>query len=101
MVQCMESWLIADRPTLRAFFGQDFKENQLPAATNPIEEVAKSQVYSSLANATKDCKTKAQYGKGEHSFKLLAEVNPASVTSASPWAKRFVDELKKKMDAAS
>lgn len=101
MVQCMESWLIADRATLMAFFGQGFKENQLPAAANPIEDVAKPQVYTSLANATKDCKTKAQYGKGEHSFKLLAAVNPTRVTSASPWAKRFVDELKKKMTASS
>ncbi len=99
MVQCMESWFLADRAPLRTFFGQGFKENQLPAATNSVEQVAKTQVYDSLANATKDCKTKAQYGKGEHSFKLLAEISPVSVTSASPWAKRFIDELKKKMGA--
>lgn len=98
MVQIMESWFLADRGTLKAFFGQGFKENQLPATGNTVESVAKTQVYESLAAATKDCKTKAQYGKGEHSFKLLALVDPAKVTSACPWAKRFVDQVKKKMD---
>lgn len=33
MVQCMESWFLADRDTLKAFFGIGFKESQLPAAT--------------------------------------------------------------------
>jgi len=98
MVQCMESWLIADPVTLEAFFGQGFRENQLPATANSVESVAKTQVYSALANATKDCKTKAQYGKGEHSFKLLGKIDPAKVTAASPWASRFVSELKKKME---
>lgn len=97
MVQCMETWFLADHATLGTFFGQGFKANQLPAAANAVEQVAKSNVYDALANATNGCKTKAQYGKGEHSFKLLAEVSAARVISASPWAKRFIDELKTKM----
>lgn len=97
MVQCMESWFLADRKTLKEFFGQGFKENSLPAAGNALESVSKAQVYQSLANATKDCKTKAQYGKGEHSFKLLVLVDPATVTAASPWAARFVAQMKIKM----
>ena len=98
MVQCMESWLLADRTTLKAFFGQGFKENPLPAATNPIERVAKAQVYASLDNATRACKTKGQYGKGEHSFKLLALTDPVKVCEASPWAKRFVETLQTRME---
>lgn len=94
MTQCMESWLLADRETLRNFFGQGFKENQLPATANPVEGIAKAQVYQSLANATCNCKTKAQYGKGEHSFKLLALIDPGKVIDASPWAKRFIETLK-------
>ena len=97
MVQCMESWFLADRETLKKFFGQGFKERSLPAAGNAVEEVSKTQVYQSLANATKDCKTKAQYGKGEHSFKLLAAVNPVTVTAASPWAARLLTQMKIKM----
>lgn len=98
MAQCMESWFLADRQTLKSFFGQGFSEGQLPAVANPLELVAKTTVYSSLANATKNCKTKSQYGKGEHSFTLLGKISPAAVTASSPWAKRFIDELKKKMD---
>lgn len=97
MVQCMESWLIADTGALKAFFGQGFRENQLPARASAVEQVAKAQLYSALANATKHCKTKAQYGKGEHSFKLLGNIDPTKVTAASPWASRFLSELKKKM----
>lgn len=98
MAQVMESWFLADRDALKAFFGQGFKENALPAANNAIESIAKQQVYSSLERATSNCKTKAVYGKGEHSFKLLTKIDAAKVTQASPWAKRFVDELRKKMD---
>lgn len=99
MVQCMETWFLAHREALKMYFGQGFKEDQLPPATNPVESVAKKRVYGSLENATHDCKTKTQYGKGEHSFKILALVDPAKVTATSPWAKRFADALKKKMGA--
>jgi len=99
MVQVMESWFLADREALKAFFGQGFKEDALSAANNVLEGMAKQRVYSALAQATNSCKTKAAYGKGEHSFKLLTKIDPAKVTLASPWAKRFVDELREKMDA--
>lgn len=99
MVQVMESWFLADRDALKAFFGQGFRENSLPAADNAIEGIPKRQVYDTLAQATGNCKTKAAYGKGEHSFNLLKKIDPATVTQASPWARRFVDELRKKMDA--
>lgn len=98
MVQVMESWLIADRATLQRFFNPGFNANALPAATKSVEDVAKTAVYGVLQNATRACKTKATYGKGEHSFKLLAKIDPDIVMAASPWAKRFVEELKKKMD---
>ena len=97
MVQCMESWFLADRATLSAFFGQGYSANALPATGNPIESVAKSVVYEALANATKNCKTKDAYGKGEHSFLLLAQIDPAKVTAASKWADRFVTTIRKSM----
>lgn len=98
MVQVMESWFLADRKSLKSFFGQGFNENQLPPPTRAIEGVPKADVYRALANATAHCRTKAPYGKGEHSFKLLAAIDPAKVVDASPWTKRFITELKKKMD---
>lgn len=97
MVHVMESWFLADRTTLQTFFGQGFNANSLPALANPIECITKTTLYDALHQATKTCKTKAPYGKGEHSFKLLAKIDPAKVTAASPWARRFIDELKKKM----
>jgi hypothetical protein len=94
MVQCMESWFLADREALKTFFGQGFNENALPSIQRQIETVEKIDIYQSLENATKGCKIKAKYGKGEHSFKLLAVIDPAVVVLASKWAKRFVDEVK-------
>lgn len=99
MVQCMESWFLADRDALNSYFGQGFRQTALPAAANSIENVAKNVVLDGLENASRDCKTKRSYSKGEHSFKLLAAIDPAKVTAASPWAKRLVDELTKKMNA--
>lgn len=97
MVQCMETWFLADCQTLETFFGQGFNAKALPTTANPIEGIAKLQVYQSLNNATRNCKTKAPYGKGEHSFKLLALIDPTKVMAASVWAERFIVEMKKKM----
>jgi Domain of unknown function (DUF4276) len=99
MVQCMESWFLADRSALRTFFGQGYDASALPSESNPIETISKPAVYQALAKATKGCKTKEPYGKGEHSFLLVALINPTNVTAASPWATRFVAVLKKTMGA--
>jgi hypothetical protein len=97
MVQCMEAWLLADRDVLKQFFGQGFKENALPPASIQLERVGKKKIYDDFAAATRACKTKSAYGKGEHSFKLLALIDPAKVLGASPWAKRFIEALQTKM----
>lgn len=96
MVQCMEYWILADRETLARFYGSGFKESTLPA-TLPLEKATKSAVGSGLKMATKDT-SKGEYSKGKHSFELLAQIKPELVMGKSAWAKRFVDELKKRMD---
>lgn len=96
MVECMESWLLADAETLAKFFGQGFLRNALPAAGRPVEKIRKNEVYDALKRATKPSK-KGEYGKGDHSFKLLSEINPQKVISASPWAARFINQLKSAM----
>lgn len=98
MVECMENWFLADRVLLAKFFGNGFNANALPAENRAIESVRKVEVYSALKAATRNSR-KGEYGKGDHSFKLLAEIDPAKVTNASPWAKRFIDELKQVMDS--
>lgn len=94
MAPCMESWFLADWIAVRAFFGQGF--NAAPLPRGPIEAVTKQDVYAALKQASKDCKTKAVYGKGAHSFKLLSLIDAASVMAASPWAARLVQELGKR-----
>lgn len=98
MVQIMESWFLADEDVLKKFFGQGFHQRALPSILNGIEAISKQQVYSALNQATRNCRTKSPYGKGEHSFKLLALVAVEKVIDASPWARRFVDTLKEKLN---
>jgi hypothetical protein len=92
MVQCMETWFLADKQAMLAFFGQGYNENALPNTTN-IESIAKNTLYDSIENATRNCKTKGAYDKSDHSFRLLAKIDPARVRNASPWARRFLDTL--------
>ncbi|WP_295448426.1 DUF4276 family protein [uncultured Thiodictyon sp.] len=94
MVQCMETWFLADRQTLRAVFGPGLRGSALPVESRPVEDIDKGKLYQSINGATAKCKTRGSYGKGEHSFKLLALIDPVQLMAASPWAARFVDELK-------
>ena len=91
---CMESWFLADWKTVGTFFGQGFNAALLPAG--PVEAITKANVYKALKVASQGCKTKAIYGKGSHSFKLLSLIDPAKVIAASPWARRFLEELGKR-----
>ncbi len=95
MVQCMEAWFLADREQLAQYFGQGFRENALPKNPN-IEEILKNKVLGALDAATRGTKTKGRYGKGSHSFKLLALVDPAKVAGASFHAKRLFDAIHEK-----
>jgi hypothetical protein len=89
MVQCMEAWFLADRKALERFFGNGFKEGALPAVTAALESVPKSELFDRLKQATRETKTKGAYGKSQHSFKVLATLDPNQVRKASPWAERF------------
>ncbi|NJL72916.1 MAG: DUF4276 family protein [Candidatus Competibacteraceae bacterium] len=95
------SWLSAwnrgflrTRRQFKRFFGQGFNAPSLPQGKN-IENISKSDIYTGLQRATSNCKTKAPYGKGAHSFRLLALVKPSMVFDASPSANRFREALKK------
>ena len=97
MVQCMESWFLTDRDTLSVFFGQGFNAGALPYSSRSVEHISKGEVFAGLAAATRECKTKASYRKGDHSFDLLARIDPAKVTAGSAWAARLMQALKKSM----
>ena len=93
MVQVMESWFVADRETLAAYYGSDFRSSAIPQWPE-VEGVPKGDVLSELRRATRNT-TKGSYRKGRHGFEILGRLDPNKVTTASPHAKRFVDALKK------
>ncbi len=88
MVQIMESWFLADRETLKDFYGQRFNVNALPNNPN-IEAVSKQDVLNLLAQATRRTQ-KGSYAKGGDSFEILEKLDADKVSSASPSAKRFL-----------
>jgi hypothetical protein len=88
MVQCMESWFLADPETLARYFGQGFQLSALPKNPN-IEDIAKAAVFRALEAATRQAKTKGAYSKGGHSFTILALIDPNKVRRASPHAERL------------
>ena len=91
MVQVMESWFLADRQALETFYVRDFRSNVLPGNPN-IEQISKRDVLNGLKRASRATQ-KGSYDKGKHSFEILAAVDPAKVTAASPYARRFVQTL--------
>jgi len=92
MVECMESWFLADRDCLKKYFGQGFSENALSGNEN-IETIPKAAIFRSLKNATRLSETKGAYGKGKHPFEILAKIAPNKVTAAAPNAKRLIKFL--------
>jgi hypothetical protein len=94
MVQCMESWLIADKDNLETYFGNGFVVSRLPPGTN-VEVISKAAVFAGLRAATRDTTPKGEYSKGTHSFKILALTDPFKVRRASAHANRFFDTLEK------
>ena len=97
MVQCMEAWFLADKDCLATYYGNDFNQNALPARLD-IEKIPKNDVLNGLKNATRSGVSKGEYEKGQHSFDILALIDPDKVIAASPYAKRLVDTLKAKPD---
>lgn len=97
MVQCMEAWFLADQDCLVAYYGNGFKQNVLPARPD-IEKIPKDDVLNGLKNATRSGVSKGEYGKGQHSFDILAQIDPNKVIAASSHAKRLVDTLQAKIE---
>lgn len=92
MVQCMESWFLADAPALEAYFGARFRSASLPQRFD-IENIPKRDVFSQLHSASRDSRRGA-YDKGSHSFDILAQIDPEKVIQRSPFARQLVKTLK-------
>lgn len=98
MAQCMESWFLADKGKLAAFFGGGFRQNALPAKLE-VEDISKKDVLDGLKAATRQCGSKGEYHKGRHSLQVLGRLDPMKVTAASPHAGRLVETLLAKAQA--
>lgn len=92
MVQCMESWFLADKGTLETYYGQGFLRNSLPGRAN-VEAIPRAEVMSSLEHATAPCQKK-RYHKTNHGFAILALIDPLLIEAASLHAKLFNDFLR-------
>ena len=90
MVQCMESWFLADASTLESYFGAG---SRLSPVRNDIEGIFKEDVLSRLGSVSRGSR-KCVYHKSRHSFDILARIDPENVIRRSHFAKRLIDTLK-------
>jgi len=88
MVQCMESWFMSDKEALSAYYSSGFVASALPANSN-IEDIPKSDIFKSLEQATRNTQ-KGKYGKGKHSFEILALIDPQKVIASSRHASELL-----------
>ena len=96
MVTTMETWLIADRQALRAYF-PGINENALPPDSD-LESRSKPDIERRFADATRPS-SKGAYHKGKHSFDLLGRVDPAELMRRLPHFQRFVAALESRLSA--
>lgn len=92
MVVCMESWFLADIHGLSSFFGKDFDASKLPKNINR-EAIDKKQLEGGLKKATQKT-SKGEYGKGQHSFKILTNLDGKKVKEHGKYSKEFFEYLK-------
>ena len=90
MVATMETWLLADRQKFIAYF-PGLRASALP--DSDLESRSKEDVAEALEKATQSSR-KGRYHKGNHSFDLLGEVNPAELESRLPHFRRFIEALR-------
>ncbi len=84
MTTCMETWIVADRTALRAYFKQHLQENALPALEN-LESRSRHDIHDKLVHATRGCSN--AYKKGERSFAVLELLNPAALEDLPSFAR--------------
>jgi hypothetical protein len=94
MTTCMETWIVADRATLREHYGQQFQETALPPLDN-LEGRNRHDVQANLVHASRNCAN--AYAKGKRSFVVLAELDPAVLEQHLPSFVRAVRILRERL----
>ena len=90
MVTAMETWLLADRQALAAYF-PNMNAGALPPDTE-LEDRRREDVLRALENAARPS-SKGGYAKGRDSFALLGQANPDTLSSRLPHFRRFIETL--------
>ena len=98
MVTTMETWLLADRQALIAYFPA-MNASALPPDADDLESRRKPDVTVALRNATQSS-SKGRYHKGKHSFDLLGKVQPEELKRRLPHFRRFVETLGARLPSA-
>lgn len=93
MVQCMESWILADPEVLADYYGKEFHTAKLPQRIN-LEQEPKEEAEKKLNAATRDTK-KGPYHKVNHASQLLALIDPEKVRARCPHFGLFADWLER------
>ena len=91
MVHVMESWLLADKDTLKTYYGQEFRPARLPP--NPkVEHIPKGDIAKGLRDATRHT-NKGPYHKTKHAPAILARIDTAKVREAAPSCDRLFQAI--------
>ena len=92
MTTCMETWIVADRDTLRQHYGSSLQESALPSLIS-LEQGNRQDIQEGLKRATRNCSN--AYQKGKRSFEILGKLEPETMVSNLPAfqrAKRILNE---------
>lgn len=104
MTPVMEAWFIADAAALAAYYVGKFRREVFNSAALPkrpnVDQLTKVEIENALANATRPNKSKGLYHKGQHSFEILASLDPVVVARGSYHARRLLCYLKTALHAA-
>jgi len=91
MVQMMETWIVADPATLKAYYRSGFQENVLPRGQN-LEKVSKMDISQALDRATRGS-DKGKYHKIRHAQQILQRVNSRTVRERCSYCERLFETL--------
>lgn len=87
MVQCMETWLVADPDGLARYYGQGFHVRSLPIRRD-LEEEPKAALHAKLAAATKETRSgaysEANHAKIKHASRILSMISAEAVKLRCP-----------------
>ena len=95
MSTCMETWIVADRSTLREHFGQHLNENALPPLTDLESRHRHRDIQDRLRQATRHCP--APYSKDPKSYVVLGKLKPEVIEQYLPSFRRARDILNRNL----